>query len=48
MTSDLDKFDKFEETNDGGIVKFGSDVPYWVKGKGSLMWNDKIICDESY
>ena len=48
MTSDLNKFDKFEETNDGGTIQLGNDVPCVVKGKGSLMLNDKIICDDSY
>lgn len=34
MTSDLSKFAKFKEINDGGTIKLGSDVPYSMKGKG--------------
>lgn len=48
MTSDLSKFENFEENDDGGTVNFGSDVPYLVKGKGSLMLNDKIRYDDAY
>lgn len=35
----LRKIDKFEEINVGGTLKFGSDVPYSSKGKGSLTLN---------
>ena len=48
MIGDLRKLNKFEEIDDGGIVNFGSDVPYSVKGKGSFMLNDKIRCDDAY
>lgn len=47
MIGDLRKFYKFEEIDDGGIVNFGSDVPYSVKGKGSLVLNDKTRCDDN-
>lgn len=33
MTRDLSKFDKFEEIDDGRIVKLGNDVSCLVKGK---------------
>ena len=48
MTSDPSKFDKFEEIDDGGTTKLGNDVLCPVKGKWSLMLNDKIRCDDAY
>ena len=48
MIGDLIKFEIFEEIDDGGTVKFGSDVPYLMKGKGPLLLNGKIRCDDAY
>jgi hypothetical protein len=48
MTGDISKFDKFEEIDDSGTIKLGNNVPCPVKCRGSLMLNDKIICDDAY
>ena len=48
MTGDLSKFDKFEEIDDGGIVKLSNGIPCMMKSKGSLILNDKIRYDDAY
>ena len=48
MNGVLSKFDKFEGMDDGRTIKLGDDVPCLVKGKGSLMLNEKIKCDNVY
>ena len=48
MTSDLSKFDKFEEIDDLWTIKLGHDDPFLVKGKGSLVLNEKIKCDHAF
>ena len=47
MTDDINKFEKIEEC-DGETIKIGNDIPCRVKGRGSLMLNDKIRCENAY
>lgn len=47
MISDTSKFEKLEHYN-GSCVKFGNDAPCYVKGKGSIILNDKIRCDNAH
>ena len=47
MTRDINKFDKLEEY-DGETVKPRNDFPCPMKGRGSLMLNDKRICEDTY
>lgn len=47
MTGDEEKFDHLEQYN-GGSVKRGNDTPCMVRGKGCLLINDKIKCDNAY
>lgn len=44
---DILKFENFEEC-DGGKVKLANDIPCPMKGRGSLMFSNKIICDDAY
>lgn len=37
-----------KEKYDSGFVKLGNDVPCPVKGRGSLILNEKIRCDDGY
>lgn len=46
-TGDEEKFDYLEEYN-GGFVRMGNDAPYMVRGKGSLMINDRLKCENAY
>ena len=46
MTSDKNKFKTFESC-DGNSVKFGNDSPCPMKGKGSIVLIDKIICENT-
>ena len=47
IIGDKSKFEKLEHYN-GSCVKFGNDAPCYVKGKGSIILNDKIRCDNAY
>lgn len=47
MTSDIEKFDRLDEY-DGGSIRMGNDAPCMVRGKGSLMINDRIKCENAY
>ena len=47
MTGDTNKFEKLEHYN-GSCVKFGNDASCYVKGKGSIILNEKIKCDNAY
>ena len=47
MVGDTSKFEKLEHYK-GSRVKFRNDAPYYVKGKGSIILNDKIRCDNAY
>lgn len=47
ITCDTSKFNKVEHYN-GSCVKFWNDAPCYVKHKGSIILNDKIICDNAY
>ena len=47
MTRDISKF-KNLELYDGNTMKFGSDAPCPMKGKGSIILTDKITCDKNY
>lgn len=47
MTSDIDKFKNLEKY-DGGFVRFGNDAPCSIKGRGSIVLNEKMRCDDGY
>lgn len=47
MTGDKSKFLTLNEF-DGGVVRFGSDSPYMVKGKGSISLNGKNNNDDVF
>ena len=47
MIGDTSKFDKLEE-DDGGTIKQRNCVPCPMKGRGTLMINDKIRFDDAY
>lgn len=47
MTSDRSKFLSLEEY-DGGVVRFGNDAPFMVKGRGSISLNRKSSADNVY
>ena len=48
MNANIWKVDKFEEINYGETIKLGNGVPSTVKGRGSLILNDKIKCYDVY
>ena len=47
MTGDRYKFGDIGP-HKGGCVKFSNDIPYVVKGKGTIQLTDKIKCDNVY
>ena len=47
MTRDKNKF-IIINCYDGNSVGFGNDVPFFIKGKGSIKLIDKILCDNAY
>lgn len=47
MIGDKDKFENIGPYK-GECVKFGNDIPFIVKGKGTIQLDDKITCDNIY
>ena len=47
MIGDKSKFITLTSYN-GNSVRFGNNVPYLIKGKGSIKLIDKISCDNAY
>ena len=47
MTGDKEKFNTFEYYN-GGTVRMGDDTPCTVEGKGTIMLNNLIKCENAY
>ena len=46
MSGNTNNFDKLEHYN-GIRFKFGNDATCYVKGKGSIILNDNIMCDNA-
>ena len=47
MTGDKEKFNTFEYYN-GGTVRMGNDTPCLVEGKGTIILNNLIKCENAY
>lgn len=47
MTGDTSKFEKIKHYNRSS-VKLGNDAPCFMKGKWSIILNEKISCDNAY
>ena len=47
MTRNKAKVEYFEDY-DGGIVRFGNNEPFCIKGKGRISLTNELICDNAY